>query len=248
MRRLTVLACSLILVACSTTQSGKSASTEVQLVQLIGPAELNYPRGAIEVQFGVRITNQSADAIRRRLSEPLKQSHLRDFIYGGIDGTVTTFAVVAGVAVLLTDKRGSGASTDVSARAPYDTLASDVLAAVEVVPDVGGLQREPGQALEGLLEVEREAGGRLGRRLGQEVVDAGVRPFALERTRQAEQRRQRRERIDGLELVAGEEIRRLRLVGHRAVDHHERGVEVQGVRLREPRRVVARFAEHVVPV
>lgn len=38
----------------------------------------------------------SPDAIRERLSTPPKQSHLRDFIYGGIDGTVTTFAVVAG--------------------------------------------------------------------------------------------------------------------------------------------------------
>ncbi len=37
-------------------------------------------------------------AIRERLSRPPKQSHLRDFIYGGIDGAVTTFAVVAGVA------------------------------------------------------------------------------------------------------------------------------------------------------
>lgn len=37
-------------------------------------------------------------AIKERLSRPPKQSHLRDFIYGGIDGTVTTFAVVAGVA------------------------------------------------------------------------------------------------------------------------------------------------------
>ena len=36
--------------------------------------------------------------IRSRLSEPPRPSHLRDFIYGGIDGAVTTFAVVAGVA------------------------------------------------------------------------------------------------------------------------------------------------------
>lgn len=40
----------------------------------------------------------SPGAIRERLSRPPKQSHLRDFIYGGIDGAVTTFAVVAGVA------------------------------------------------------------------------------------------------------------------------------------------------------
>ncbi len=37
-------------------------------------------------------------AVRERLSRPPTQSHLRDFIYGGIDGSVTTFAVVAGVA------------------------------------------------------------------------------------------------------------------------------------------------------
>jgi VIT1/CCC1 family predicted Fe2+/Mn2+ transporter len=37
------------------------------------------------------------EAISRRLSEAHSPSHLRDFIYGGIDGTVTTFAVVAGV-------------------------------------------------------------------------------------------------------------------------------------------------------
>ena len=37
------------------------------------------------------------EAIDERLSKPPQKSHLRDFIYGGIDGTVTTFAVVAGV-------------------------------------------------------------------------------------------------------------------------------------------------------
>ena len=37
------------------------------------------------------------EAIDERLSRPPRQSHLKDFIYGGIDGTVTTFAVVAGV-------------------------------------------------------------------------------------------------------------------------------------------------------
>ena len=37
------------------------------------------------------------DAIRRRLSGAPGVSYLRDFIYGAIDGAVTTFAVVAGV-------------------------------------------------------------------------------------------------------------------------------------------------------
>jgi len=37
------------------------------------------------------------EAVRRRLSAPPRISYLRDFIYGAIDGAVTTFAVVAGV-------------------------------------------------------------------------------------------------------------------------------------------------------
>jgi VIT1/CCC1 family predicted Fe2+/Mn2+ transporter len=36
-------------------------------------------------------------AIQARLASPPSASYLRDFIYGAIDGTVTTFAIVAGV-------------------------------------------------------------------------------------------------------------------------------------------------------
>ena len=36
-------------------------------------------------------------AVRRRLTAQPPVSYLRDFVYGAIDGAVTTFAVVAGV-------------------------------------------------------------------------------------------------------------------------------------------------------
>jgi VIT1/CCC1 family predicted Fe2+/Mn2+ transporter len=39
----------------------------------------------------------SHEAIRARLAARPSQSHLRDWVYGGIDGAVTTFAVVSGV-------------------------------------------------------------------------------------------------------------------------------------------------------
>lgn len=44
------------------------------------------------------IHGHSADAIAERLEQGPQASYLRDWVFGGIDGAVTTFAVVAGVA------------------------------------------------------------------------------------------------------------------------------------------------------
>ncbi|MEX1013278.1 MAG: VIT1/CCC1 transporter family protein [Waddliaceae bacterium] len=52
------------------------------------------------------LKGHTAEEIRNRLSRPQRHSYLRDFIYGAVDGTVTTFAVVSSVA-------GAGLSTGV---------------------------------------------------------------------------------------------------------------------------------------
>lgn len=51
----------------------KLLEPEIRFVQLVGPADLQYPAGDIEVKYGLRIVNKSAEAftLRRVRVEPV---------------------------------------------------------------------------------------------------------------------------------------------------------------------------------
>jgi hypothetical protein len=70
MKRLPLLALSLIVVACASSspdaQKAKAQQPDVDFVQLVGPADLGYPPGSFDVQYGVRVQNPSSDAITLR--------------------------------------------------------------------------------------------------------------------------------------------------------------------------------------
>jgi VIT1/CCC1 family predicted Fe2+/Mn2+ transporter len=58
------------------------------------------------------------EAIRARLAAPRRHSYLRDWVYGGVDGAVTTFAVVSGV-------EGANLSTEVILILGFANLLAD---------------------------------------------------------------------------------------------------------------------------
>ena len=65
------------------------------------------------------VISHTPEAIAARLEVGPHRSYLRDLVYGAIDGTVTTFAVVAGV-------RGASLEATVVTRNPRDFAAQDV--------------------------------------------------------------------------------------------------------------------------
>lgn len=62
--------------------------------------------------------NHTEEQIRDRLARGSHSGYLSDFVYGGIDGTVTTFAVVSGVA-------GAGLTSDIVIILGFANLVAD---------------------------------------------------------------------------------------------------------------------------
>jgi hypothetical protein len=68
------------LFACASSDTGSTPGTaraqkirvpepDIDFVQLVGPADLNYPSGDIEVQYGLRIANRFSEEITLRRIE-----------------------------------------------------------------------------------------------------------------------------------------------------------------------------------
>ncbi len=130
--------------------------------------------------------DHSPEAIRERLSSAPQQSYLRDWIYGGIDGAVTTFAIVSGVAGaqlsprivlilglanLLADGFSMAAANFLGTRSERDQLAH--LEAIE--------QRHIDEIPEGEREEVRQIFGRKG--LEGETLERVVGAITADRTR-----------------------------------------------------------------
>ena len=69
MKRAVPVAVLLLLVACASGNNNKNAKIlepDVSFIQLIGPSEMNYPTGPIEIKFGIQIVNKSSETITLR--------------------------------------------------------------------------------------------------------------------------------------------------------------------------------------
>lgn len=69
MKRLALFLLCAAVLACSSNPKVNIVRPEIGFVQLVGPADLNYPVGEIEVQYGIRIANRSSESITLRRIE-----------------------------------------------------------------------------------------------------------------------------------------------------------------------------------
>jgi hypothetical protein len=63
MKRILALLLGLMVVGCASGTKAKLIQPEVELVQITGPADTLYQGGNIEVQYGLRVANRSAEPI-----------------------------------------------------------------------------------------------------------------------------------------------------------------------------------------
>jgi hypothetical protein len=67
MKQLIVIALCAAAAACGSNPKHVTLlEPEVELYQLVGPADQNYPRGRIEVQYGLRVANRSEQPLTLR--------------------------------------------------------------------------------------------------------------------------------------------------------------------------------------
>jgi hypothetical protein len=105
MRNAASLLFAIALVSCSSSSTPKAniIQPEIDLVQVVGPAELNYPNGGADLRFDVEIANRSGEPITLKRVElasmgPGAYTLRRDFkifnetIAPGRTATVTVWA------------------------------------------------------------------------------------------------------------------------------------------------------------
>jgi hypothetical protein len=69
MKRISLLAAFLLIGACATGSGDEVSRADIEMFQLVGPADLGYPSGEIEIKFGLRIGNPTSEAITLRQVE-----------------------------------------------------------------------------------------------------------------------------------------------------------------------------------
>jgi len=53
-------------LSCASKKGVTLIRPEIALVQIVGPAEVGYPRGQMDIQYGMRVANRSAETITLR--------------------------------------------------------------------------------------------------------------------------------------------------------------------------------------
>jgi hypothetical protein len=107
--------------------------------------------------------DHTREAIRRRLAAGPRLNYLRDWIYGGIDGAVTTFAIVSGVV-------GAEFSSVVILVLGFANLLADGFSMA--ASNFSGTRAEREEAARGHRASAHHSGARGGTRRGQTDLPA----------------------------------------------------------------------------